>query len=49
MCSKVKLAKKDESKYWIFNKEVTKEEWYKRWDLGFTEKKVCSKCGQEIN
>ena len=48
-CSKVKLAKKDKNRYWIFNKEVGKEEWAKRYDLKVVEKEeVCSKCGQEI-
>jgi len=40
MCSKIKLAKKDESKYWIFNKEVTEEEWDNRFELGFNEKNI---------
>ena len=30
MCFKLKLKKKDKTKYWIFNKEVSKEEWDKR-------------------
>ena len=34
MCINLKLEKKDTSKYWIFNKEVTKEEWDKRFNLG---------------
>jgi len=49
MCSKIKLSKKDENKYWIFNKEVTEEEWNKRFELEVIEKpKVCSKCKQEL-
>jgi hypothetical protein len=27
MCYGLKLKKKDETKYWKFNKEITKEEW----------------------
>jgi len=34
MCINLKLEKKDENKYWIFNKEVSKEEWGKRWEIG---------------
>ncbi len=34
MCINLKLDKKDKSKYWIFNKEVTKEEWDKRFSIG---------------
>jgi len=34
MCINLKLNKKDKSKYWIFNKEVTKEEWDKRFKIG---------------
>lgn len=34
MCYKLKLKEKDDSKYWIFNKEVTKEEWDNRFKLG---------------
>jgi len=33
MCINLKLKKKDENKYWIFNKEVTKKKWDKRWSL----------------
>ena len=44
-CSKVKLLIKDKNRYWIFNKEVDKAEWDKRYELGF-EEKVCSKCGK---
>ena len=40
----LKFDKKDKSKYWIFNKEVSKEEWGKRWDIGKPD--ICSKCGQ---
>jgi len=48
-CSKIKLAKKDPSRYWIFNKEVSKEEWDKRYDLKVIEEwDVCSKCGQPL-
>ena len=48
-CVNVKLSKKDENRYWIFNKEVTEEEWDKRYDLGYEEKiEICDKCGQEI-
>jgi len=46
----VKLAKKNENRYWIFNKEVTKEEWNKRYYLEIIEKEeICSKCGQPLN
>ena len=34
MCINLKFDKKDESKYWIFNKEVTKDEWDKRFSIG---------------
>ena len=34
MCVNLKLKEKNPNKYWIFNKEVTKEEWEKRWDIG---------------
>jgi len=45
----VKLAKKDKSRYWIFNNEVTKEEWDERFGLEVIEKEeVCSKCGQPL-
>jgi len=33
MCINLKLKKKDKTKYWIFNKEVTKKEWDKRYEL----------------
>lgn len=39
MCVSLKLKKKDKNKYWIFNKEVTKEEWDKRFDIGLEEGK----------
>ena len=46
-CSKVKLAKKDENRYWIFNKEVTNEEWDNRYSLEVIEKAdVCPTCGK---
>ncbi len=34
MCINLKLKEKDPSKYWIFNKEVTKEEWNNRFKIG---------------
>ena len=34
MCINLKLKEKDDSKYWIFNKEVTKEEWDNRFEIG---------------
>ena len=46
MCINLKFKEKDESRYWIFNKEVSKEEWDNRWDIG--KPKICDKCGQEI-
>ena len=33
MCINLKLDKKDCTKYWIFNKEVNKEQWDKRFDI----------------
>ena len=30
MCINLKLKKKNEKKYWIFNKKVTKKEWDNR-------------------
>ena len=33
MCINLKFEKKDKSKYYIFNKEVTKEEWDNRYSL----------------
>ena len=47
MCINLKLEKEDKTKYWIFNKEVSKEEWDKRYEIGNPKK--CDKCGQEIN
>jgi len=34
MCINLKLKEKDPLKYWIFNKEVSKEEWDKRFEIG---------------
>ncbi len=34
MCINLKLDKKDENRYWIFNKEVSKKEWDKRFEIG---------------
>lgn len=34
MCINLKLEKQDPSKYWIFNKEVSKEEWDNRFNIG---------------
>jgi len=34
MCINLKLKKKDKDKYWIFNKEVSKKEWDKRFQIG---------------
>jgi hypothetical protein len=34
MCINLKFEKKDENKYWIFNREVSKEEFEKRWEIG---------------
>ena len=33
MCTNLEFEKKDKSKYYIFNKEVTKKEWDKRYSL----------------
>ena len=33
-CINLKLKEKDKNKFWIFNKEVTKEEWDNRFDIG---------------
>jgi len=33
MCINLKFDKKDSSKYYIFNKEVTKKEWKDRFNL----------------
>jgi len=46
MCINLKFEEKDKDKYWIFNKEVTKEEWDNRFNIG--KPKRCSKCGQLI-
>ena len=46
MCINLKFEKKDKSKYWIFNKEVSKEEWGERYNIG--KPKICSKCGQPL-
>jgi len=37
MCINLKFDVKDSSKYWIFNKEVTKEEWNNRFNIGKNE------------
>jgi len=34
MCINLKLKKKDKTKYWIFNKEVSKKKWDKRYEIG---------------
>jgi hypothetical protein len=39
MCINLKLKEKDKNKYWIFNKEVSKEEWDKRFEIGKVENK----------
>jgi len=46
MCINLKLEEKDKTKYWIFNREVSKEEWDKRWDIG--KPKKCGECGREL-
>ena len=33
MCINMKFDEKDNTKYWIFNKEVTKKEWKNRFNL----------------
>jgi len=33
MCVNLKFEKKEKEKYWIFNKEVTKEEWENRFKI----------------
>ena len=49
MCSNIKLLKKDKNKFWLFNKEVSENEFKNRFQLGFIEKaKVCDKCGQAL-
>ena len=45
MCINLRFDKKDNSKYWIFNKEVTKEEWANRWNIG---EELKSKYEQEV-
>ena len=37
MCVNLKLKEKDETKYWIFNKEVTKEKWDNHYKIKPTE------------
>ena len=39
MCINLKFEEKDKKKYWIFNKEVTKEEWENRFNIGKEEAK----------
>jgi len=34
MCINLKLKKQNIKKYWMFNKEVSKEEWDKRFEIG---------------
>ena len=34
MCINLKLKEKDSTKYWIFNKQVSKEEWAQRFEIG---------------
>jgi len=34
MCINLKFKKQDPTKYWIFNKEVSEEEWDKRFEIG---------------
>jgi len=34
MCINFKFKKRDKTKYWIFNKEVSKEEWDNRFEIG---------------
>ena len=34
MCINLKLKQKDSKKYWIFNKQVSKKEWDKRYEIG---------------
>lgn len=38
MCINLKFEKKDPNKFWIFNKEVSKEEWNKRFEIGKNKK-----------
>jgi hypothetical protein len=39
MCINLIFDKKENSKYWIFNKEVTKEVWDNRYKIGKEVKK----------
>jgi len=32
MCNNLKLEKKDKTKFWMHNKEVTKKEWDRRFE-----------------
>jgi len=34
MCINLRFENKNPNKYWIFNKEVTKEEWENRYKIG---------------
>jgi len=34
MCINLKFEKKDDTKYWIFNKKVSKKKWDKRFQIG---------------
>jgi hypothetical protein len=38
MCINLKFKEKDKNKYWIFNKEVTKEEWDNKFKIKQEEK-----------
>jgi hypothetical protein len=40
MCINLKFKEKDQNKYWIFNKEVTKEEWDNRFKIKQKELKI---------
>ena len=40
MCINLKLKEKDKKKYWIFNKEVSKKKWDKRFEIGKEAKKT---------
>lgn len=33
MCYGLKLEKQDKTKYWMFNKEISKKEWDKRFEI----------------
>ena len=48
MCINLKFKKKDESKFWIFNKEVTKEEWDNKWKIGKDAGEIDSLAGEEL-